>query len=78
LCGGRRGQTEQTNRQTAPRQLDRNRRRKRRLADAALAHEHDSRARVGGSFRYSMTTGSSPLRRIMASVLRDVPQAGLW
>ena len=37
-----------------------------------------SRARLGGVFRYSITSGSSPLRRIIASVLREVPQAGLW
>jgi hypothetical protein len=36
-----------------------------------------SRARLGGFFRYSMTSGVSPLCRIIASVLRDVPQAGL-
>jgi hypothetical protein len=34
-------------------------------------------SRVGGVFRYSMISGSSPDWRIMASVLRDVPQAGL-
>ena len=27
---------------------------------------------------YSTTVGSTPLLRISASVLRDVPQAGLW
>jgi hypothetical protein len=37
-----------------------------------------SRSRVGGVFRYSMISGSSPLYRIIASVLRDVPQSGLW
>ena len=31
----------------------------------------------GGVLRYSMTTGSMPAWRISASVLRDVPQAGL-
>ena len=36
-----------------------------------------SRARLGGVFRYSITSGSSPLCRIIASVLREVPQAGL-
>jgi hypothetical protein len=36
-----------------------------------------SRARPGGFFRYSIISGSSPLCRIMASVLREVPQAGL-
>jgi len=35
-----------------------------------------SLARVGGFFKYSTTTGSAPLWRIIASVLRDVPQAG--
>ena len=30
-----------------------------------------------GSLRYSITSGSSPLCRIMASVLREVPQSGL-
>ncbi|MGY3292964.1 hypothetical protein ACVWWP_006031 [Bradyrhizobium sp. LM3.6] len=34
-------------------------------------------ARDGGVFRYSMTTGSAPLCRIITSVLREVPQAGL-
>ena len=33
--------------------------------------------RVGGVFRYSMIWGSSPLARIIANVLRDVPQSGL-
>ena len=37
-----------------------------------------SSSRVGGVFRYSMTCGSSPLLRMRARVLRDVPQAGLW
>jgi hypothetical protein len=36
-----------------------------------------SLSRLGGVFRYSMTVGSSPLWRIMARVLRDVPQSGL-
>lgn len=36
-----------------------------------------NRCRVGGAFRYSMIWGSSPLWRIIASVLREVPQAGL-
>ena len=36
-----------------------------------------AKARAGGSFRYSMMTGSSPDCLIMASVLRDVPQSGL-
>jgi hypothetical protein len=31
----------------------------------------------GGVFRYSMTVGSTPPWRIMASVLRQVPQSGL-
>jgi hypothetical protein len=34
-------------------------------------------SRLGGSFRYSMMIGSSPLCRIIASVLREVPQFGL-
>jgi len=34
--------------------------------------------RVGGVFKYSITSGSTPLARIIANVLRDVPQAGLW
>ena len=34
-------------------------------------------SRSGGVFRYSMTVGSSPLLRIRASTLRDVPQTGL-
>jgi hypothetical protein len=33
---------------------------------------------VGGILGYSMTTGSTPLWRLMASALRDVPQSGLW
>ena len=37
-----------------------------------------SLSREGGVFRYSITSGSLPDWRIMASVLRDVPQAGLW
>jgi hypothetical protein len=37
-----------------------------------------SMARLGGVLRYSMTCGSTPEVRISASVLRDVPQAGLW
>src|SRR3954454_11341643 len=32
----------------------------------------------GGVLRYSITTGSMPAWRISASVLRDVPHAGLW
>jgi hypothetical protein len=32
---------------------------------------------LGGVFRYSMISGSMPALRIMASVLRDVPQSGL-
>ena len=35
-------------------------------------------SRDGGVFRYSITSGSSPDCRIMASVLREVPQSGLW
>ena len=35
-------------------------------------------SRSGGVFRYSMTVGAMPLARISASVLRDVPQSGLW
>ena len=34
-------------------------------------------AREGGVFRYSTMRGSSPLLRIRARTLRDVPQAGL-
>jgi hypothetical protein len=34
-------------------------------------------ARPGGVFMYSTTSGSTPLLRISASVLRDVPQSGL-
>ena len=34
-------------------------------------------SRLGGFFRYSITSGSSPDWRIMASALRDVPQSGL-
>ena len=36
------------NRQPAPRQFDGDRRRQRRLADAALAHQHDKPMAVGG------------------------------
>jgi hypothetical protein len=36
-----------------------------------------SHSRLGGFFKYSITCGSSPLCRIIASVLREVPQAGL-
>src|SRR5690606_2562137 len=36
------------------------------------------RSRVGGCCRYSMTSGSTPLLRIIARVLREVPQRGLW
>ena len=32
----------------------------------------------GGVLRYSMTSGSTPLLRMRANVLREVPQAGLW
>ena len=46
------------------------------------AHARDqaaaSSARDGGVLRYSITCGSMPALRIMASVLREVPQAGLW
>ena len=35
-------------------------------------------ARLGGVFRYSTTCGSMPALRIIASVLREVPQPGLW
>jgi hypothetical protein len=34
-------------------------------------------ARLGGVFRYSTTCGSTPVLRIIASVLREVPQSGL-
>jgi hypothetical protein len=36
------------------------------------------RSRLGGVLRYSITWGSTPDCRIMASVLREVPQSGLW
>jgi hypothetical protein len=36
-----------------------------------------SSVRDGGVFRYSTTCGSMPALRIMASVLRDVPQSAL-
>jgi hypothetical protein len=35
------------------------------------------RSRLGGFLRYSMTMGSSPLCRIIASTFRDVKQLGL-
>src|ERR1700694_477785 len=34
--------------------------------------------RSGGVFRYSIIVGSMPAFRISASVLREVPQPGLW
>jgi hypothetical protein len=34
-------------------------------------------SRDGGVFRYSMICGSIPALRMIASALRDVPQAGL-
>jgi hypothetical protein len=34
-------------------------------------------SRLGGDFRYSIMTGSSPEARIIARTLRAVPQAGL-
>jgi transposase len=34
--------------------------------------------RPTGVFRYSIAVGSTPLLRISASVLREVPQSGLW
>lgn len=37
-----------------------------------------SRSRLGGFLRYSMMCGSTPLWRIIARTLREVPQAGLW
>jgi hypothetical protein len=47
----------------------------------ARAHAHRAQeldlARCGGVFRYSMISGTLPLCRIMASVLREVPQDGL-
>jgi hypothetical protein len=36
-----------------------------------------SSARLGGVLRYSMTRGSMPALRIIASVLREVPQSAL-
>ena len=33
-------------------------------------------SRVGGVLRYSITSGSTPLLRIIASVLREVPHRG--
>lgn len=35
-------------------------------------------SRDGGIVRYSMISGSTRLRRIMASTFREVPQSGLW
>ena len=34
-------------------------------------------SRPGGCLRYSMTSGSAPLLRMSASVLREVPHCGL-
>jgi hypothetical protein len=36
-----------------------------------------SMSRVGGVLRYSITCGSIPALRIIASVLREVPHSGL-
>jgi hypothetical protein len=49
-----------------------------RTVSPAAAIIASSSAREGGFFRYSTTVGSMPALRIMASVLREVPQAGLW
>ena len=40
----------------------------------ASTHHLINRERLGGVFKYSMTSGSTPLARTMAKVLRDVPQ----
>jgi hypothetical protein len=37
-----------------------------------------SPARLGGVLMYSMIFGSTPLARIISSVLREVPHFGLW
>ena len=46
-------------------------------ADVA-AIRASSCARSGGVLRYRITSGSTPLLRIMARVLREVPHEGLW
>ena len=51
--------------------------------DVAHRHAHPidqllQQNAVGGVFRYSMMWGSIPALRISPSVLRDVPQSGLW
>jgi hypothetical protein len=43
--------------------------------DSGIPHESASRA---FGITYSMTTGISPLARIIAKTLRDVPHFGLW
>ena len=47
------------------------------FAPPTLAATAASCCASGGVFRYSTTTGSTPVARIIANVLRDVPQAGL-
>jgi hypothetical protein len=42
------------------------------------ARRLSSCGRVQPAFRYSTTVGSAPEARIIARVLREVPQAGLW
>ena len=49
-----------------------------RTGTPVAAMSSTSFARPGGFFRYSTIIGSTPLLRIIASVLREVPQAGLW
>lgn len=47
-------------------------------ADGPIAAiSSSSRERVGGVLRYSTVSGSSPLRRIIASVLPKVPRSGI-
>ena len=45
--------------------------------DPHCSHELAKFSFEGGVLRYSMTTGSMPAWRISASVLREVPHAGL-
>jgi len=50
---------------------------KRSIAGLTLVAGFASRARLGGSTRYSMTSGSMPAWRINAKVFREVPHLGL-
>jgi len=49
-----------------------------RMVMPMRAMSFSSIERLGGVLRYSVTWGSMPALRIIASVLREVPQSGLW